>query len=647
MKFIRSLIVNILRSFKESYTSRIVVFLSDLAISYLSSVFCFFCIFFFVGGIEEKRALSFLVYSGTAFFASVFFSLLLGLYRGIIRHSTFQEVTKVFYFSITKGLTMFVAGWVIFDAPLGLFIAFLDTLSTLFILLVFRTSVVYIYHMLNRSKAIHGKALIVGMASNSIALSYQIANAQVRQWDVQGFMVRGLKMKRMRVNGLPIFSFENTEEMMCIITRYRIKTLLFDSEEVFDAHRDIATECIARRIKLFVYQGPVEQIETNGRRAMREIQVEDLLGRKPIFLNMETIGRELREKIIMITGAAGSIGSEIVRQLAKLHVKNIVLFDMSESPLHEIRLEIEQGFPHQTIVPIVGDVRSAARLDYVLKRFHPDIIFHAAAYKHVPLMEENPCEAVLDNLIGTSLVARKAIEYKVERVVMVSTDKAVNPTNVMGATKRAAEMVVQCYDEAIKCNKIDGSTRFVTTRFGNVLGSNGSVIPYFRKQIAAGGPVTVTHPDIIRYFMTIPEACQLVLEAGSMSQGGEIFVFDMGEPVKILDLAKRMITLAGYEPGKDIEITFSGLRPGEKLYEELLNNKENTKPTLHPKILVAETRKVDLGLIETLLPQLEQNAKDVDMFGTVKLLKELVPEFISNNSVYEKLDKESKAESVA
>lgn len=642
MKFFRSLIVNVLRSFKDSYASRKVVFVFDLFISCIASAISFFCVYFFLGNGTEERGILFSLYLATAFFASILFSLLFELYRGIIRHSTFREISKVFYFSISKGATLFLVGCVFFSVPSGFFVTLIDILFTLFLLLAFRTTVVYVYHMLNKSKAVHGKALVVGMDSSSVALAYQITNASVRQWDIQGFIVRDLNLRRMKLNGLPIFDFNTIDRFAKIISSQDIKTLLFTNEDVFDQYRDIVSECIARRIKLFICQKPIEQADPKARRMMREIQVEDLLGRTPIFLNMESIGDELKEKSIMVTGAAGSIGSEIVRQLAKLHVKHITLFDMGESPLHEIRLELEKDYPNQKIAPIVGDVRCISRLDYVLQQFQPDIIFHAAAYKHVPLMEENPCEAVLDNLIGTTLIARKAIEYGVQRMVMVSTDKAVNPTNVMGATKRAAEMVVQSLDQAIKDGRIQGRTRFVTTRFGNVLGSNGSVIPYFRKQIAAGGPVTVTHPDIIRYFMTIPEACQLVLEAGSMSEGGEIFVFDMGEPVKIYDLAKRMITLAGYEPDKDIEIVFSGLRPGEKLYEELLNNKENTKPTIHPKIQIAETRKVDIELIERLLPLLEQKGKDVDMTGTVRLLKEMVPEFVSKNSIYEELDNERK-----
>lgn len=640
MEFIRPFFLRLLSCFKNSYTNRRIIFVFDLLISLISSAFSFFCLYFFVaGGISVDRRFSFLLYFSTAFLVSIFFSFSFGLYRGIIRYSTFKEVSKVFYFTLSKGIFVFLAGWYIFSVPLVFFLSLLDTLFTLFFLLVFRTSVVYVYRFLNRSQSLYGNALVVGMDSNSIALFYQITNASIAQWKVIGFLIRDPKFRRMQLSGLPIYTFTTAHDFFRKISNLGIKTLLFPSEDIFDEYRDVAAECLSKRIKLFVGQDLMEQTDLKKHRRMREIHEEDLLGRRPIFLNMEKIGEELREKTIMVTGAAGSIGSEIVRQLSKLHVKKIVLFDMGESPLHEIRLELEEDYPNQDIAPVVGDVRSVERLDYVMQRFALDMIFHAAAYKHVPLMEENPCEAVLDNLIGTSLVARKAIEYNVENVVMISTDKAVNPTNVMGATKRAAEMVVQCYDRALKKGEIVGNTKFVTTRFGNVLGSNGSVIPLFRKQIAAGGPVTVTDPNIIRYFMTIPEACQLVLEAGAMSEGGEIFVFDMGDPVKIVDLAKRMIHLAGYKNENDIEIVFTGLRPGEKLYEEVLSNKENTKPTSHPKIQIAETRKVELHLIEKFLPLLEQKAKEVDMDGTVKLLKELVPEYVSNNSIYEAFDK--------
>ena len=340
----------------------------------------------------------------------------------------------------------------------------------------------------------------------------------------------------------------------------------------------------------------------------------------------------------MVTGSAGSIGSELCRQLATFGVRELVLFDNAETPMHNFRLELEERYPELRFTPVIGDVRIPARLDYVFRKFHPQVVFHAAAYKHVPLMEENPCEAVLVNVAGSRNVADKCIEYGVEKMVMISTDKAVNPTNIMGCTKRLAEIYVQSLGLAIEHGRIDGKTKFVTTRFGNVLGSNGSVIPRFREQISKGGPVTVTHPEITRFFMTIPEACRLVMEAATMSTGNQIVVFDMGESVKISHLAKRMIELAGFEPDKDIKIEYTGLRPGEKLYEEVLSTKENTLPTRHDRIRVAKVREYDYHDALEASKELETLSRAVNIPEMVRLMKRIVPEFKSKNSEFEKYD---------
>lgn len=353
---------------------------------------------------------------------------------------------------------------------------------------------------------------------------------------------------------------------------------------------------------------------------------------------MDEISSGLKDKIVMVTGAAGSIGSELCRQLCTFGLKELILFDSAETPMHNIRLELQDKFPHVNFIPLIGDVRNKKRLDFTFNCYHPQVVFHAAAYKHVPLMEENPCEAVRTNVYGTRNLADTAVQYGVERFVMVSTDKAVNPTNVMGASKRLAEIYVQSLSIAISKGIIKGETKFITTRFGNVLGSNGSVIPRFREQLLNGGPLTVTHPDIIRYFMTIPEACRLVLEAAIMGQGNEIFVFDMGTPVKIADLARRMIELAGLVPGKDIGIVYTGLRPGEKLYEELLATKENTLPTSNEKIFRAHVREYKYQDIESAITLLSDIALTMDGMETVRQMKKIIPEFKSKNSEYEILD---------
>lgn len=372
------------------------------------------------------------------------------------------------------------------------------------------------------------------------------------------------------------------------------------------------------------------------------IQVEDLLERPTIQINTDNVRQIISGKVALVSGAAGSIGSELVRQITKYQPKAIVLLEQAESPLHDTTLDLNNTYPDIRFIPLIGDVRNRERIEEIFRDFQPDVVFHAAAYKHVPLMESHPNEAIQANVMGTKNMADMAVKYGTERFVMISTDKAVNPTNIMGASKRIAEIYVQSLFNKLRTEN-PNTTKFITTRFGNVLGSNGSVIPYFKKQIAAGGPITVTHPDIIRYFMTIPEACTLVMEAATLGNGGEIFVFDMGHPVKIADLAKNMIRLAGFIPGKDIQITFTGLRPGEKLYEELLNQKETTLPTSNEKIMIARVREYDFDTITAEIDKLIAISHEDKVFSTVRQMKHIVPEFISKNSVYEQLDANSNA----
>jgi FlaA1/EpsC-like NDP-sugar epimerase len=415
------------------------------------------------------------------------------------------------------------------------------------------------------------------------------------------------------------------------LRKHNIETMVFAIRDISPAEKsDIIRSAL--NLGLEVRDTPAVDTWMNGELQMRQIEkvkLEDLLGREPIQLNLKKIGLGLSGKTIMVTGAAGSIGSEIVRQLTRFQVKELVLLDQAETPMFHLENELKTLYSQCLVKTILADITHEEKMKAIFSLYRPEVVFHAAAYKHVPLMEENPHEAIRVNVGGTKLITRLSVQYGVKKFVMISTDKAVNPTNVMGASKRICEMIVQ-----LKSQKIDNKTQFIITRFGNVLGSNGSVIPIFTKQIAEGGPVTVTHPDITRYFMTIPEACQLVLEAGFMGKGGEIFVFDMGKPVKIVDLANQMIRLSGFTPDKDIRIEYTGLRPGEKLYEELLNDEETTKPTYHPKIKIANVKELEapgmLLQVENAIDRLYSLSKR----EVIEICKELVPEYDSNNESY-------------
>ena len=432
---------------------------------------------------------------------------------------------------------------------------------------------------------------------------------------------------------------DTPEKMVTVIEDTDAEAIIFASEADAREGKDtIIKYAIDNKIKILVVPSIDEMIGGEFSFKLRNIEIEDLLMRPEINISMDKIIANFKGKTVMVTGAAGSIGSELCRQLASFGVGELVLYDNAETPMHNLRLELEERFPEMSFTTIIGDVRLKKRLDYAFRKWKPQIVFHAAAYKHVPLMEDNPCEAVLVNVAGSRNVADKCVEYEVEKMVMVSTDKAVNPTNIMGCTKRLAEIYIQSLGLSIEQGKTEGKTRFVTTRFGNVLGSSGSVIPRFREQIAKGGPVTVTHPEITRFFMTIPEACRLVMEAATMSTGNQIFVFDMGKSVKIDDLARRMIQLAGYVPDEEIKIEYSGLRPGEKLYEEVLSDSENTIPTNHSRIRIAKVRNYDYSDAMMSADELERLSREVEVIEMVKLMKKVVPEFISNNSCFEELD---------
>jgi FlaA1/EpsC-like NDP-sugar epimerase len=441
------------------------------------------------------------------------------------------------------------------------------------------------------------------------------------------------------INGVKIYS---SREIESLIRQKNIREVIIAVNNLsIERKSDLVDICIPHKVKVRIVPQADKWVKGEFRiKQLKEINIEDLLGREPIKLVEDMLFSELGQKRICITGAAGSIGSELARQAVAYHPESLILIDQAESPLYAIESELRDNDPNLKLTVIIADITNEARMRVIFNETHPEIVLHAAAYKHVPMMESNPSEAVVNNILGTKLLADLAVEYGVGRFVMVSTDKAVNPTNVMGCSKRIAEIYVQSLQHHL--NLISNrKTQFITTRFGNVLGSNGSVIPIFTHQIAAGGPITVTHPDITRYFMTIPEACSLVLEAGIMGEGGEIFIFDMGKPVRIYDLAKKMIRLSGFEPGQDIDIVFTGLREGEKLYEELLNTSENTIPTHHKKILKARVQEYDYEFVNSMVSLFQDLVHDKNELKMVALMKEIVPEYKSNYSRFEILDKQS------
>lgn len=567
-------------------------------------------------------------------------------YRIIIRHTTLRQLARFACVSFGKAAITFC----VFVAAYGysttaLFAAVSDLLLTFAALVIMRAFMVIVYDMVKDRLDYRRNCqnvMIYGTSEKSVSCVARLHTST--HYVVIGF-IKQTPAQRLVISELPVNTFSNEDDFREMMKVTKTNAILFVTKEEANREKDrIVRWAVEDNIKI-LFAPPIEE-SAKGLPTfpIRNIDIEDLLMREEIKISMEGVIENFRGKVVMVTGAAGTIGSELCRQLATFGVKELVLYDNSETPMHNIRLELEEKFPDLKFTPIIGDVRLLPRLDYAFRKWRPQVVFHAAAYKHVPLMEENPCEAVLVNVAGSRNVADKCVEYGAEMMVMVSTDKAVNPTNIMGCTKRLAEIYVQSMGLAMEQGKIAGKTKFVTTRFGNVLGSNGSVIPRFREQIAKGGPVTVTHPEITRFFMTIPEACRLVMEAATMSDGNQIFVFDMGESVKIDDLARRMIKLAGFTPDKDIMVEYSGLRPGEKLYEEVLSNKENTIPTDHDRIMIAKVRNYDYEQARGVAEELENLSRAVDIPDMVRLMKRTVPEFKSKNSKFELYDQELKSE---
>lgn len=560
-------------------------------------------------------------------------------YDGILRYSSFIDLQRVFYAvtfgavlsAITKNMllsTHFFPGVEIEyrNIVLG---ALISTLVLWAIRVIAKT----IFDVsLSDYNIKH--AFIYGVKEGGIGLAKQIKNSKPMKFKLMGFISDDTKIKHHHLMGTKVYAPDlNTIRKM---RNNNISTLLISpgAINVFRTNKDFQDALLAEGIH--IYMPTTQEWNRNEQQQLKEVSIEDLLPRDEISIDMESVGSMLHGKRILITGSAGSIGSEMVRQIAKYSPAELILIDSAETPQHDIRLMMAKQFPEIKAETIVTTICSKSRMEHVFKTYLPDYVFHAAAYKHVPMMENNPCESIQNNVYGTKILADLAVKYGVKKFVMISTDKAVNPTNVMGCSKRICEIYVQSLNKAIEEGITNGKTQFVTTRFGNVLGSNGSVIPLFKKQIKAGGPVTVTDPRIIRYFMLIPEACKLVLEAGTKGNGGEIFVFDMGKPVKIADMAQRMINLSG---AKNVEIKYTGLRAGEKLYEEVLNEKESTKPSFHDKIRIAEVREYDYTEVSKQIDDLIEKSKLYDEMLTVKIMKEIVPEYKSNNSIYEKLDK--------
>lgn len=578
-----------------------------------------------------------------SFCASLCSFFLCRTYKGVIRHSAFTEAGRLALSSLIKILFIVVLVYMTttLQSPRELALgAVVDLFLTFFLLTILRVFMIVFYAIIVNSVSSNQGNLLIYQGDKTGTFLFDASLSDKLLYKVSGFLRFGDRTS-LRAGKYSIYSIKEQIDFNNLVNRKNIKAILFaDYRLVKEESERLVRYCEKKKVRMLILPS-VDELKKGkiNFHNLPEVHIEDLLGREEICINMTEIVASLKGKVVLVTGAAGSIGSELCRQLCTFDLKQLVLFDSAETPMHNIRLELEEKFPQVEFTPVMGDIRMIDRVESVFRRFQPQYVFHAAAYKHVPLMEENPCEAVHTNVYGTRNVADMAVRYNVDKFIMVSTDKAVNPTNVMGASKRLAEIYVQSLSIAISKGLHPGKTRFITTRFGNVLGSNGSVIPRFREQLAKGGPLTVTHPDIIRYFMTIPEACRLVLEAAFMGKGNEIFVFDMGTPVKIADLARRMIELAGLIPDEDIEIQYTGLRPGEKLYEELLATKENTLPTNNAKIYRAQVREYDYDDICTVMNPLIDLAIKVDKMGTVKYMKGIVPEFKSKNSEYEVLDK--------
>ena len=560
-------------------------------------------------------------------------------YSGVFRYSSFVDLQRT-GFAVMLGLGLIIIARMIFSdkailTTMQITDVVLSAFLSIMLLWALRIIIKYLYDS-NYYQEQPERVFIYGVKQGGIGLAKNIRNQDPAKYILAGFVSEASDIRYKSLLGVSVYA--NDKNLVSEMKKKHANILFVSplKNEILRNNLEMVNRLIENRIKIFIvpevqeWDGKSEFNHTQ----LKEIEIEDLLPREKIEVDMESIGRVLQGKKILITGAAGSIGSEMVRQVAIYNPSELILIDQAETPLHDIRLMIKRCYPDVLAYTLIGDIANQFRMEDIFRQHCPDYVFHAAAYKHVPMMEDNPQEGIQNNVNGTRIVADLSVKYGVKKFVMISTDKAVNPTNVMGCSKRICEIYVQSLDKAIKDGKVNGDTEFITTRFGNVLGSNGSVIPLFKEQIKNGGPVTVTDPNIVRFFMLIPEACKLVLEAGTKGHGGEIFVFDMGKAVKIVDLARRMIQLSGV----DIDIKFTGLRDGEKLYEEVLNNKETTLPTFHPKIKIAKVRMYDYVSVCKSIEELVEHSYENDDMQIVKIMKNIVPEFKSQHSKYEVLD---------
>lgn len=619
--------------FSRPNTPRWIIFLIDIGIVLFSIVLSYLLRFNF--RIPEKEILNMrhviplvLIVRGISFY-------MIKTYAGIIRYTSTRDAVHV-SFALMTGSVLFIVLNIFnyylsetYVIPFSILI--LEYIISAFLMTGGRIAVKILYSELRNPASEKTNVIIYGAGDSGVTTKRAIDRDAGSKYKVMAFVDDDIKKSKKLLEGVMIYSSSELDELL---KNNEVKQLIISIQNITQQRKkEIIESCMQYNTR--VLNVPPVSNWINGElsfKQIKKIKIEDLLDRDTIQLDSEQIKMQLAGKTILVTGAAGTIGSEIVRQVIPFHPENIIMLDCAESPLYELELETTETNKLCHVEMVIGDIRNTERMQNVFKTFKPDIVFHAAAYKHVPVMENNPSESIFTNVLGTKIVADLAHEYHVNKFVMISTDKAVNPTNIMGATKRIAEIYIQSLNKKSDC-------KFITTRFGNVLGSNGSVIPRFKKQIEEGQPVTVTHPDVTRYFMTISEACQLVLEAAAIGKGGEIFIFDMGVPVKIAELAKKMIKLSGLTLGKDIQITYTGLRPGEKLYEELLANEENTLPTHHKKIMIAKVKEYNFENISEEIKELIGLFDAQNNEAIVRKMKQIVPEFISRNSVFEELDK--------